>query len=104
MEKDIEHRYNGFAEKAKENTNWALSQIIRFLPYQKERVEKEEITGATLRNFIKAIKLFCEMQYLELVLYYHILTDTNWLNLPCNSILNCLTNSLLECYGFREFC
>jgi hypothetical protein len=26
-----------------------------------ERVEREEITGATLRNFVKAIKLFCEM-------------------------------------------
>ena len=25
------------------------------------RVEKEEITGATLRNFVKTIKLFCEM-------------------------------------------
>jgi hypothetical protein len=29
---------------------------VRFLQYQKERVEKEEITGATLRHFIKAIK------------------------------------------------
>jgi hypothetical protein len=26
-----------------------------------ERVEREEITGATLRNFVKAIKLFCEI-------------------------------------------
>ena len=34
---------------------------MRFLQFQKERVENEEITGATLRNFIKAIKLFCEM-------------------------------------------
>jgi hypothetical protein len=33
----------------------------RILQYQKERVEKEKITGATLRNFVKAIKLFCEM-------------------------------------------
>ena len=40
--------------------HWAFKVIIRFLQYQKERVEKEEITGATLRNFVKAIKLFCE--------------------------------------------
>ena len=40
--------------------HWAFNVIIRFLQYQKERVEKEEITGATLRNFVKAIKLFCE--------------------------------------------
>ena len=40
---------------------WAFNCIVRFLQFQKERVENEEITGATLRNFIKAIKLFCEM-------------------------------------------
>ena len=32
-----------------------------FLQFQKGRVEKWEITGATLRNFVKAIKLFYEM-------------------------------------------
>ena len=37
MEKDIEHSCNEFAEKAKENSNLALSQIIRFLQYQKEK-------------------------------------------------------------------
>ena len=41
--------------------NWAFNCIVKFLQFQKERVEKEEITGATLRNFVKAIKLFCEM-------------------------------------------
>jgi hypothetical protein len=57
----MEKRCNLFASKGKENPNWAFSCIVRFLQYQKERVEREEITGATLRNFVKAIKLFCEM-------------------------------------------
>ena len=61
MEKDIEHRCKGFAEKAKENSNLALSQIIRFLQYQKERVENKEITSGTLKNFVKSLKVFCEM-------------------------------------------
>jgi Asp-tRNA(Asn)/Glu-tRNA(Gln) amidotransferase B subunit len=56
--KDIEKRCNNFAEKGKNNTNWTLNQIIRFLHSQKERVEKEEITAATLKNFIKVIKGF----------------------------------------------
>ena len=30
------------------------------MQFQKERVEREEITAATLYNFVKAIKLFCE--------------------------------------------
>jgi hypothetical protein len=50
-----------FGAKGKADPNWAFSCIVRFLQYQKERVEREEITGATLRNFVKAIKLFCEM-------------------------------------------
>jgi hypothetical protein len=57
----IEKRCNLFAAKGKKDPNWAFNCIIKFLQYQKERVEREEITGATLRNFVKAIKLFCEM-------------------------------------------
>ena len=38
-DKNIESKCNKFAEKGKSNTNWVLSQIIRFLQYQKERDE-----------------------------------------------------------------
>ena len=47
--------------KEQKDPSWAFNCILKFLQYQKERVAKEEITGSTLRNFIKAIKLFCEM-------------------------------------------
>lgn len=57
----IENRCNRFAEKAIKDNNWTFSKIIGFLQVQKERVEREEITAATLYNFVKAIKLFCEM-------------------------------------------
>ena len=57
----IEERCNYFARKGTTNPNWVFKSIIKFLQYQKERVEREETTGVTLRNFIKAIKLFCEM-------------------------------------------
>jgi len=57
----MEQRCNLFAANGQKDPNWAFSCIVRFLQYQKERVEREEITGATLRNFVKAIKLFCEM-------------------------------------------
>src|SRR5688500_3997499 len=59
--KPIEERCNIFAIKDKENNNWVFNNILRFLQYQKDRVEQQQITGATLRNFVKAIKLFCEM-------------------------------------------
>lgn len=35
-ENHFETRCNVFAERAKTNTNWTLSQIIRFLQFQKE--------------------------------------------------------------------
>ena len=57
----IQERCNYFANKGMNDPSWAFNCIVRFLQSQKERVENEEITGATLRNFIKAIKLFCEM-------------------------------------------
>jgi hypothetical protein len=44
---------------------WASNQIVSFLQFQKERVERGEITAATLSNFVKPIKLFCEMSDLE---------------------------------------
>ena len=50
-----------FAEKGKENTQLAFYNIIKFLQFQKERVQQCNITGGTLKNFLKAIKLFCEM-------------------------------------------
>ena len=58
--RDVERRYNDFAEKGKSNINWTINQIIRFLHFQKERVESKEITAATLKNFIKSLKVFCD--------------------------------------------
>jgi integrase len=57
----IDKRYNLFAEMGKANPSWVFSGVIQFLQFQKERVEKGEVSGATLKNFVKPIKLFCEM-------------------------------------------
>ena len=58
---NLEEQCNLFAAKGLEDPRWAFNNIIKFLQYQKDRVEKTEITGGTLRNFVKTIKLFCEM-------------------------------------------
>lgn len=41
--------------------------VLKFLQFQKEIVEKNEITGTTLRNFFKPIKLLCEMSDIPIV-------------------------------------
>jgi hypothetical protein len=56
----LQERAKAFAKMGKQNNNWALNNILKFVQYQKDRVEKE-ITAATVRNYVKSIKLFCEM-------------------------------------------
>lgn len=60
-DRTMKERCNEFASKGLKDPKWAFHCIIRFMQFQRERVEREEITAATLRNFLKAIKLFCEM-------------------------------------------
>ena len=58
--KETEKRLNDLAEIGKNDTRWILNHIIHFLQFQKERVENKEITAATLRNFVKSFKTFCD--------------------------------------------
>jgi integrase len=60
MERDKE-RSQDSGNNNNNNNKWFLNNVLRFLQAEKERVERKEITGATLRNYVKAIKLFCEM-------------------------------------------
>jgi hypothetical protein len=57
----MKERCNLFATDGIRDPIWGFRCIIKFLQFQRERVETEEITGATLRNYVKSIKLFCEM-------------------------------------------
>jgi hypothetical protein len=57
----LEQRAKTFAKKGKKDTNWALSNILKFVYFQRERVDKKEISGATVMNYTKSIKLFCDM-------------------------------------------
>ena len=57
----LQERRKIFANKAMSENGWLVNVIIQFLQYQKDRVNSKEITGSTLRNYVKALKLFCEM-------------------------------------------
>lgn len=45
----------------KEVNQWVFHNVLRFIQFQLDRVSKKEITGSTVRNYLKSIKLFCEM-------------------------------------------
>ena len=60
-EETVQERCKIFANKARSENEWLVNVIIQFLQYQKDRVNRKEIIGSTLRNYVKVLKLFCEM-------------------------------------------
>ncbi|MGH9983759.1 MAG: hypothetical protein ACRD8W_07365 [Nitrososphaeraceae archaeon] len=57
----IEEKARNFVTKAQNDINWAFNSIMKFTYFQRQRVDTKEISGATVRNYVKSIKLFCEM-------------------------------------------
>jgi len=62
----MDERCRRFIEKMKENekngnSKWAYACVVKFLQYQKDRYDKKEIAGSTVRGYYKAIKLFAEV-------------------------------------------
>jgi hypothetical protein len=57
----VQERCRIFVDKARSEKGWLANVIIQFLQYQKDRVSRKEITGSTVRNYVKVLKLFCEM-------------------------------------------
>jgi integrase len=54
------------ADESKKNKQWIFNGIVAYIMYQRNRLDRKEITGATLFNYLKAIKLFCEMTDIEI--------------------------------------
>jgi hypothetical protein len=61
IRKDFRTKSNELYKKWKKDNNSALINILKFIYFQRERVEKKEISGATVVNYVKSIKLFCDM-------------------------------------------
>ena len=56
----MQERCSIFAKTAKDEPYRAVNSIMKYLQMNKDRVEKKEITAATLHNNVKVLKLFCE--------------------------------------------
>jgi hypothetical protein len=64
-DKNIEERTYRLFKHSISNKKWLENQIIRFVEYQKQRVEHKEIVAGTLKNYLKVIKLFCQMNEID---------------------------------------
>ncbi len=65
-EGNLEDRCNAFGQRAKAETAWLTNNVVRYLHIHRQRAKKREISGATLRNYVKPIKLFCEQLEISL--------------------------------------
>jgi len=60
--KTLEEKSRVFVDMAKKEGNgWIFNQVLKFMQFQLDRANRKEITGSTIRNYLKSIKLFCEM-------------------------------------------
>ncbi len=57
-----EQKSKSFLKKIKEeNSQWAFNSLLKFMQHHLDRVNHKEITEATVRNYVKSIKLYFEM-------------------------------------------
>ena len=62
----LEKNSSIFAKRSKKNPRWATSSIMGFIRFQKDRVEKGKLSPASISNYYKPIKLFCDMNDITL--------------------------------------
>lgn len=63
IEGDLDSQSRYFVDKAKD-LQWGQETLIRFISFQNERVKKGKISPATVPNYFKPVKLFCELNVL----------------------------------------
>ena len=57
----VEDRFEILTKQANTDANRLVNAIFRYIQVHKGRVERKEISTATLRNYIKPIRLYCEL-------------------------------------------
>lgn len=74
MKGDLDEQSKQFVESSQKDPKWIVSMIMKYMRFHKERAENKEISVATLPNYHKPIKLFCEMN--DLVINWKKITRT----------------------------
>ncbi len=58
----IEEKSLGFVGRLEnEGNDWVFNSVLKYMQILLDRVNRKEITGATVRNHLKSIKLYCDM-------------------------------------------
>jgi len=63
----VEDKSKVFVKRSIEEGNtWTLNNILKFMQTLLQRFDRKEITGSTIRNYLKSIKLFCEIADIQI--------------------------------------
>jgi hypothetical protein len=61
-----EERSGAFAVQAKADPNFAFNSVLKFFENKRGQIDRKEMAIGTLRNYVKSIKLFCDMADLQI--------------------------------------
>jgi hypothetical protein len=65
--KTIEEKSLSFMKKLDLDGNqWVFNNVLKFMLYQIDRVNRKEIVGSTVQNYLKSVKLFCDMADIDI--------------------------------------
>jgi hypothetical protein len=56
-----EEKAQAFAAQAKADTVFAFNSVLKFFQIKREQIDRKEMAIGTVRNYVKSIKLFCDM-------------------------------------------
>jgi hypothetical protein len=61
-----EEKARAFAAQARVDHIYAFNSILKFFQSKREQVDRKEMAIGTVRNYLKSIKLFCDMADLQI--------------------------------------
>jgi integrase len=56
-----EEKARAFADRARKDPVYAFNSILRFFQSKREQIDRKEMAIGTVRNYVKSVKLFCDM-------------------------------------------
>jgi hypothetical protein len=60
-----EEKASSFAAQAKADPVYGFNSLLKFFQSKREQIDRKEMAIGTFRNYLKSIKLFCDMAYVH---------------------------------------
>jgi hypothetical protein len=61
-----EEKARAFADRARADPVYVFNSVLRFFQSKREQIDRKEMAIGTVRNYLKSIKLFCDMADLQI--------------------------------------